>query len=336
MGTRPTMADVAAAAGVSVMSVSYTYNQPARVSEATRGKVRDAAALLGYAGPNPAAQGLRSGKSNNLGVVLTEKLTYSFENAQARAFLSGVAEACLDTNSGLVLLPNSRMGTDLDRIRDAHVDGFVLWTTVVDDPMLGVVVGTGKPICIQGGPVFPGTQLIGIDDVVAAHAVGAVGIEGAKHPAVISFPRDRDRQTHIVFGPDPDDATFPVTAARLTGYRQAVVDAGVDWADIPVAFVPVNSRDEGRRAAEELITRGYDAILCTSDDLALGVLDVGADVRVTGWDDSEAAQEAGLTTVAQSLFDQGRDAARWVLGTRPDIADAPWSLKVRRSAQRHT
>lgn len=327
MSTRPTMADVAAAAGVSTMSVSYTYNQPSRVSKATREKVGAAAEALGYTGPNRAARSLRSGKTNNLGVVLTEKLTYSFENPQARAFLSGIAEACLDTDTGLVLLPNSRVGVDLDRVRDAHVDGFVLWTTVVDDPMLEVAVSTGKPICIQGGPSFPGIQLVGIDDCAAAHAIGAVGLKNAKHPAVVSFPRNRDRIGETVFGPDPDDSTFPVTAARLAGYRRAVVEAGFDWSDIPVSFTPANLRSEAAAAAGQL--RDRDAILCSSDELALGVLDVLPGVAVTGWDDSEAAEAAGLTTVAQSLYDQGRDAARWVLGTAAVIPRAEWSLKIR-------
>ena len=334
MSTRPTMADVAAAAGVSTMSVSYTFNQPGRVSDATKQRVRAAAARLGYTGPHRAAQSLRSGRTNNLGVVLTEKLTYSFENAQARAFLSGIAEACLDTDTGLVLLPNSRKGVDLDRVRDAHVDGFVLWTTAVDDPVLEIAVGTGKPICIQGGPRYPGTQLVGIDDLEAAQAIGAVGLRGAHRPAVISFPRDRDRVGEIVLGPDPAAATFPVTSARLAGYRRAVVDAGVDWADVPVAFVPTNARTEGARAATAL-QRDYevDTVLASSDDLALGVLDIGGGVAVTGWDDSDVAEAAGLTTVAQSLYDQGHDAARWVLGSLREIPPAEWSLKVRTSTR---
>ncbi|WP_072805765.1 LacI family DNA-binding transcriptional regulator [Rhodococcoides yunnanense] len=335
MSTRPTMADVAVAAGVSTMSVSYTYNQPARVSEATRQRVLAAASTLGYAGPHRAAKALRSGKTNNLGVVLTETLTYSFENPQARAFLSGIAEACLDTDTGLVLLPNSRIDADLARVRDAHVDGYIVWTTVVDDPMLDTAVATGKPVCIQGGPAHPGTQIIGIDDTAAAHAIGTIGLAAAERPAIISFPRNRDRITGIVFGPEPRDATFPVTAARLAGYRRAVVEMGFGWDRVPVAFVATNTRAAGTAAARTLLSEHrVDAILCSSDDLALGVLDVGAPgISVTGWDDSDAAEPAGLTTVAQSLYDQGRDAARWVLGTLPSIPPAQWSLRIRSSTR---
>lgn len=333
MSTRPTMADVAAAAGVSTMSVSYTYNRPSRVSEATRKRVHSAADSLGFTGPHRAAQSLRSGKTNNLGVVLTEKLTYSFENPQARAFLSGIAEGCLDTDSGIVLLPNSRVGADLNRVRDAQVDGFILWTTVTDDPMLDVAIGTGKPVCIQGGPALPGVQLVGIDDVEAAYAVAAVGLRYAAKPGVISFPRNRDRVVEIVHGPDPENATFPVTSARLTGYRRAVGDAGFEWADVPVAFVSTNTRSEGAAAAERLFELGVDSVLCTSDELALGVLDTGSRMAVTGWDDTDAAEAAGLTTVAQSLYDQGLGAARWTLGTLDDLPEAQWSLRIRRSTE---
>src|SRR4051794_41965932 len=91
---RPTMADVARTAGVSPMTVSYTYSRPARVSAAAAAKVRAAAAELGYPGPHPAARSLRRGRAGSLGFVLGERLTYAFDDPQAARFLSGVAEAC--------------------------------------------------------------------------------------------------------------------------------------------------------------------------------------------------------------------------------------------------
>ena len=53
---RVTLAQVAQAAGVSVMTASYTYNQPSRVSDDARSKVLVAAGQLGYAGPDPSAR----------------------------------------------------------------------------------------------------------------------------------------------------------------------------------------------------------------------------------------------------------------------------------------
>ena len=60
---RVTLAQVAERAGVSVMTASYTYNQPNRVSDQARSKVLAAAAQLGYAGPDPKARSLRRGST---------------------------------------------------------------------------------------------------------------------------------------------------------------------------------------------------------------------------------------------------------------------------------
>jgi DNA-binding LacI/PurR family transcriptional regulator len=59
---------------------------------------------------------------------------------------------------------------------------------------------------------------------------------------------------------------------------------------------------------------------------------VPADVSVTGWDDAPVAAELGLTTVAQSLREQGRACARAALG-EPHDGDAPWRV-VRRGSTR--
>jgi DNA-binding LacI/PurR family transcriptional regulator len=154
--------------------------------------------------------------------------------------------------------------------RDAHVDGFARWTTVADDPMLDIISATGKPACIQGDPERPGIEFVGIDDAAAAHVIGTIGLTGARRPAIISFPRDRDRIAEIILGPEPEKATFPVTAARLAGYRRAVVEYGLGWEKIPVAFVPTNACAEGAAAARTSLDEyGADAILCTSDNLVV-------------------------------------------------------------------
>src|SRR3954471_5940213 len=116
---RPTMADVARAAGVSVMTVSYAYSQPARVSAASAAKVRAAAAALGYPGPHPGARSLRRGSAGSLGVVLGEPLAYAFEDPQAARFLAGVAEVCATAAVGLTLVPITGEEADVDRVADA-------------------------------------------------------------------------------------------------------------------------------------------------------------------------------------------------------------------------
>ena len=55
---RVTLAQVAERAGVSVMTASYTYSRPDRVSPEARARVLAAATELGYAGPDPRARSL--------------------------------------------------------------------------------------------------------------------------------------------------------------------------------------------------------------------------------------------------------------------------------------
>jgi DNA-binding LacI/PurR family transcriptional regulator len=338
------MTDVARAAGVSPMTVSYVYSRPGRVSQATAGKVRGAARRLGYPGPHPGARSLRRGRAGSLGVVLGEPLTYAFEDPQAARFLAGVAGVCAAERVGLTLVPITGAADDVERVAEAAVDGFVVWTTSDDDPVVDAVAATGLPAVVHAGPGRRGLAVIGIDDRAAARAIGAAAFAGARRPAVLSFPLDRDRRAATIHGPDPGAATFPVTRRRLEGLRDACTATGASWARVPVRVCSRNSAAEGEAAAAELLggPDAPDAIAAMSDELALGALRAAAGAGVpvpdalalTGWDDAAAAAPAGLTTVAQSLHDQGAHCAQLALGgAATGVHEAGWRI-VRRASTR--
>jgi DNA-binding LacI/PurR family transcriptional regulator len=339
-----TMPDVAREAGVSAMTVSYTFNRPERVAEATRRRVLEAADRLGYAGPHPAARSLRRGRTASLGVVLGEHLTYAFDDPQATRFLAGVASVCVERELGLTLIPVTGGPQDATRVREAAVDGLVLWTTADDDPVLDAVARRGLPAVVHGGPARPGIGLVAIDDRAAARAVGRVAFAAARAPAVLSFPLDRGRRPAVRYGPDPDAAPFSVTRHRLRGYAEAAADLGLDWDRIPVVVLARADRGEAETAALRLLRdTGTDAVAAMSDELALGVLraaehlgaTVPGGVAVTGWDDSPTAAAAGLTTVAHSLREQGELCARSVIGTGAAATRIapPWRLVTRASTR---
>src|SRR3954454_25050347 len=146
------------------MTASYTYNQPSRVSEPARSKVLAAAARLGYAGPDPSARSLRRGSTRTLGVVLGEHLSYAFEDPGAVSFLAGVADVCADRGYGMTILPITGGDEDVSRVADAAVDGFIVWPTSEDDPVLAAVRGTKRPAVIHGGPALEGLRLVTIDN----------------------------------------------------------------------------------------------------------------------------------------------------------------------------
>ncbi|MEU8637051.1 LacI family DNA-binding transcriptional regulator [Amycolatopsis sp. NPDC048633] len=331
--SRPTMADVARRCGVSAMTVSYCYNQPDRVAPETLRRVREVAAELNYRGPDPTARSLRRRHNGAIGVVLGEHLAYAFEDPQARRFLAGVAEVCRERGSGLNLIPTTGADDDGERVRSASVDGYLVWTTVDTDPVLDVVSGLGKPVAIHGGPAFAGAQVVSIDNRASARELAARTFADAHRPAVLSFPFDRDRRPRLETGPAAEDIAFPVTRERLLGIHDHLGDPG----GLPVAVVARNDRDEAAKLADALLDTEPDAVIAMSDQLAFAVLDaagrrglrVPEDVAVAGWDDDPDADRAGLTTIAQSLFDQGRDCALIALGERGPARPAEWTVIVR-------
>ncbi|MEU6077443.1 LacI family DNA-binding transcriptional regulator [Micromonospora sp. NPDC047074] len=337
---RPTVKDVAEQAGVAPMTVSYAFNHPARVAEATRTRVLEAAARLGYR-PDSTARALRSGRAKQLGVVVGEHLSYLFDNPQAAQFLAGITDVCVGEDLGVVLIPTRGDASDVDRVLTAAVDGYVLWTTVADDPVLAAVATSGRPAAIQGGPAHPGLVCIGPDDRAAAAAVAAATPLAEAAPVIISFPLDRRRTSGILRGHDlPVDLMdlqaipFPVTGARLAGYRDALTEAGHDWAAVRIAVVERNQRELGADAAAALLEpqegSGPVVVLAMSDELALGARStVGRrqrEVTLTGWDGSREATTSGVWSVAASLREQGRACARAALSGELDRHQVPWTV----------
>jgi DNA-binding LacI/PurR family transcriptional regulator len=328
------MSDVARAADVSPMTVSYTYNRPERVSTVSRAKVLQAAAALGYAGPDPSARSLRYGTTRTLGVVLGEHLTYAFDDPQAVAFLAGIAEVCAERGYGLLIVPTGTGDDDRDRVVAAAVDAYIVWTTTDDDPALNAACSTHRAVVIHGGPHRDGTTLVSIDNRRAARAVGAEVFATARRPAVLSFPIDRHRDTFVRRGIDPHAVAYPVTRDRLAGYRDAAQDLGIDWSQVPVGVCRTNDEADARTVMRHLLAAApdLDAVAAMNDQMALAALREADDpLRVSGWDDSALARRHSLTTVAQSLREQGAACATAALGDPvPDHRDA-WRV-VRRAS----
>ncbi|MFC4121604.1 LacI family DNA-binding transcriptional regulator [Nonomuraea zeae] len=328
-----TLKDVAARAGVSPMTASYAFTRPARVAAATRDRVHRAAGELGYR-PDAVGRALKSGRTRQLGVVFSEHLAYAFDDPQAAQFLAGVAEVCVEEGQGLTFIPTRGDGDDADRVLSAAADGFVLWTTADDDPVLAAVAGDPRPAAIQGGPSRKGIACVTQDDYGAARAIAAHGLRDGRTPVVISFPLDRNREQMVTIGADlPSRVPFPVTDARLRGYRAAIEEAGLSWASTPVAVVARNTRRDGVEAARELAARlAPDAlVIAMSDELALGAHQALRETRpeaaYLGWDASPAGQGLGITSVTNPLRDQGRRCAQLALNPdRPTGGEIPWSI----------
>jgi DNA-binding LacI/PurR family transcriptional regulator len=257
-------------------------------------------------------------------------LGYAFRDPGAVEFLHGLGEACTERGRSLLMIPAAPNAGRVDTVLRAAVDGFVISSVSMDDPLLAAALSRPQPAVIVDSPRgMAGVDFVGIDDrsgftLVAKHVLEL----GHRRIGVVAVRRDEDVSAVQRPIPLPDRLKVgrqphPVRQLRLSGLRDVLADQALAWVTERVA----NSRDEGSSAAVELLDSGLEisAIMCTSDILALGVLDelasrglrAGADLTVTGFDDVLAAGPAGLTTVHQPMEAKGRAAIESLLDGRP-------------------
>jgi DNA-binding LacI/PurR family transcriptional regulator len=315
------------------MTVSNAYNRPDQLSAELRTRVLEAAARLGYAGPDPIARGLRSGRTGAVGVLYDSWPSFVFQDPSAVAFLEGLSGAIERAVLGLLLIPGPWPDRGEARpIDTALVDGFVTYSVADTDPQVTEALSR-RPVVIVDQPRLDGVPFVGIDDqasaAAAAHHLIALG---HRRIAVISFALAHDGTAGPATLERQGAATYAVTRARLSGYRTALREAGIAWERIRVFECPGSAARLGRVAARQLIASDPDvtAVLAMSDALAIGAvqaardhgLKVPDDLSIVGFDDapSASASTPPLTTIRQPNRDKGRRAGtllRELLDGRP-------------------
>jgi DNA-binding LacI/PurR family transcriptional regulator len=338
----PTLATVAAVAGVSRMTVSNTFNHPDRVTPALREKVLAAADGLGYGGPDPVARTLSRGASGSVGLIFDYPLTLALNDPAMVQLLHGVAAGCEERAMGLSLVPRIA-GRDAALVRTALVDGFVIYSVMAGDPRVAAVRERRLPYVLIDHE--PGQDVVvNIDDRAAAQgAVEHLVALGHRRFAIVLGWEVQARTADETQG-DPA-TTWHTASERLVGWRAGVEAAGVDWDSVLVGSGPGFDRHTGRVAGARLLDRAErpTAVLAISDQLALGVLDAAAErgvavpdaLSVIGFDDVPAAalSTPPLTTIRQPHAGKGATAIQLLLDRvePPHTVTLPTELVVRSS-----
>ncbi|MCL6549610.1 MAG: LacI family DNA-binding transcriptional regulator [Acidothermus cellulolyticus] len=326
---RPTLDTVAQACGVSRMTVSNVFNRPDQVAAETRERVLRTAQALGYIGPNPTGRSLRHGRTQTIGVLLTERLPYAFTDPGLLQFLQGVATELATCGHALLLLPTQE-GPEAGSVAGtALVDGFLIVLAGASDPAVTQVLRRGLPAVSWGQPRLPGVPRIGIDNTRAAAEVARhLHDLGHRRVGVISFGAGRQLR-----------AVHQTMRQRVTGF--SAVFAADPQAVVQVVHATANTRSAGSEAARDLLAAEPrpTAIFAVTDVLALGALDeamrqriaVPAELSVAGFDDIPEAARAvpPLTTFSQALAEQGRAAARMLLDRIAGRAGSVPALETR-------
>ncbi|WJH37196.1 LacI family transcriptional regulator [Paenibacillus sp. CC-CFT747] len=307
MVTRKEVADLA---GVSEATVSRVLNGVGPIREETKERVLSAAKELNYI-PNAIARSFARRRSGNLGVVLPYvPKVHLFSTYYFSEILSGIGEAVREHGYDLLLLFRTP-GAPADYTTWYHsqkVDACVI-LGASDLPeerkALQRLAAHRLPFCLVNQR-FPDEEF---NEVDADHASGSY--EAVKHLIAGGC-----RRVAFLNG-SPE---YSNSRDRLTGYRQAVTEAGLD----PDALLQLGgnySRRSGEQAAQAVYRERerVDGVFAANDRMAVGLmqglralgLETGTDVAIAGCDDSDAARmtEPPLTSVHVPFYEMGRLAA---------------------------
>lgn len=313
---KTTLADVARLAGVSVSTASIAFSGSGPISDATRERVRTAAAELGYDGPDPRARSLRQGRSGVIGIVLESRLRFAFRDPVTSITLDGIAEGLGGESNGLLLLTDS--GTGDATIETANVDAMMLLSCSRRfDRSIEVLRRRGIPVVSIEGPSRPELVEITLDNREASRTA-AEYLRGLCHERVgiVALSTVIEAEPRFINADTP--ITIKVTRERLAGARAVYPDA-------PAHSTLHNTPEDGRRATLALLVGAPDerptAIIAQADLLAVGAiraieelgLRVPQDISVIGFDGIRIdGLEHDLTTMVQPANAKGQAAGRVV------------------------
>ena len=348
MARKVTLQTIAEHLGVSRTTVSNAYNRPDQLAPELRERVLATAAELGYTGPDPAARRLRSGGREAIGLLFTESLAYAFSDPGAVLFLQGFARAAEEAGTAMLILPGfappRRGSEDRVAVREAVVSGFCAYSLPVDDPDLAAAIERRLPLVIVDEPRTGQHTFVGIDDRAGARlAAEHVAALGHRRIGVVSFRTTDDNYAGTLTAEREAAATYPVTAARLAGWRDGLEAAGIPWDDVVKEERVLNAREDGAAGLRALLARdpGITAVLCGTDQMALGAMGAAADagrpnLSIVGFDDIPAAEARGLTTVRQPLLEKGLTAGRRLIDPPEEPAPREIVLPVELVARAST
>jgi LacI family transcriptional regulator len=305
-----TLKDVARKAGVHISTASRALNESTRseVSSETADRVIAAAELLGYQ-PHPFARGLRTNRTQSVGIVVPD-LVSPFTPpilAGAQHVLSEVGYSLLigsDDESS----PHAKSA--VDTFLDRRVDGLIVANARLDFTPPEVLLGHDVPTVLVGRSMERESLPAIVGDDRAALALIVDHLVGLAHARI----------AHVAGPLEISTGLF-----RRDGFLDAIEQAGLDTSECRVFEAGSFRSHDGHAACARLLDSdgAFTAIVAANDLLALGCidairergLDVPGDISVTGYDDIALVDrlDPALTTISVPYEKMGSMAGRLLL-----------------------
>jgi LacI family transcriptional regulator len=321
---QPTILDVAAAAGVSRATAARALGGYGSVSEATRARVKAAAADLRYR-PNTLARSMATGATRSLGVVIAD-----IENPFFARAVRGIADTAHAAGFE-VILANSDEDVDEERtavsvLFQKRVDGLIVApASTTETRHLVEVVEAGVPVVLldRGSPAVPADAVVVDNERAAQGAIAHLARLGHRRIAIVMEEDAALNAAELeTTRPGPTEA-MPSTL-RLVGWA-----AGLRAFGLPVVEEMIRRTAYNRAAAAQQTIAALElddpatAIFTTDSTMTLGAVDgivasgrqMPDDVSLVSFDDLEwtTLVRPPLTVVAQPVYEVGATATRLLL-----------------------
>jgi len=317
-----TLEEIGKLAGVSRSTVSRVVNGDTHVRDQVREHVWRVVRETGYQ-PHAAARSLVTRRTRIIGVVIPEALAKLFADPFFPLLLRGVTETCNTHDYHLMLSlfngPIAESEPHRRVVRSDYLDGVIVASTRLDDPLVLRLVQDGVPFVLVGRHPDQRVNYVDVDNVSAARMATEHLIRlGHERVGTITGP------LNMVQAQD-----------RLTGYRQAL-EAHHRPFDEGLIAEGDFTEGSGAAGAQRLLPARPTALFVASDTMAIGALkalrqanlQVPRDIALVGFDDVPiaAAVEPALTTVRQPIERLGSMSADLLLNLIENGAEAPASV----------
>jgi DNA-binding LacI/PurR family transcriptional regulator len=304
-----TIGDVAKKASVSKTTVSRILNGNfAHTTDDTREKVLQAIRELDYR-PNALAKGLKSMKTNVIGIMLS-----NLRNPFWSTVLEGVEDTCRDLGYNLMIC-NSNENPEIEEeyireFRMRQVDGIIINPTCKSPELYDKLIAEQYPMIVIN------RRIPNVD----VHSVFVDNVKGA-YIAVNHLLRYGRKKVAVCLYRDPYVSTWK---ERLEGYKKAMIANGLTNADMVVIELEQRMDTQKEYIMRYLMKNpDIDAIFSTNNMITLEImgaikemnLRIPEQIAIVSYDDPVWAKhlDPPVTTIRQPGYQMGQRAAQNVI-----------------------
>jgi LacI family transcriptional regulator len=325
MGGKITIYDIADKLNISAATVSRALNGNPKISETTRKLVAETAEKLNYE-QNKLALALKSGKSNNVGVIVPHINRNFFSNA-----IRGIEEELNPHGYHIIICQSyneeAKEIANINALLNAQVDGILMSISNVSSNFDMIINRIQKK----------SVPLIFFDrkkDIEGVSSVTINDFDGGYQATQHLIDQGCRQIAHLTF-----DRNLEIYRERFNGYRQALLDNGLKMNEGFV--VETHNRLEGGfEAARKLLKSKHkpDAIFSSSDFIALGAIQhltskgvrIPDEFCVAGFSNEPFTGflELSMTTVEQFPLEMGKIAANVFLDQVKDAGKVKVEKKI--------